>query len=201
MRLIAEGLAGERRGETLFTGIGFDLGAGDALLVTGPNGSGKSTLLRILAGLLPASSGTATLRGGGEEWPTIASASHMLGHGNAMKSSLSLAENLDFWRAFLGSPARTVEEALDMVGLDGLGHLPFAVLSTGQKRRSALARLLVSHRPVWLLDEPTSGLDASSDKRLADLMAEHRAGGGLVVAATHLPLGLQDAQELRMGVA
>jgi heme exporter protein A len=199
MRLIAEGVTGERRAEPLFTELGFALGAGDALLVTGPNGSGKSTLLRILAGLLPASAGSVTLQDGGEDWPSVAAASHMLGHGNAMKTGLSLAENLDVWRAFLGHPLRTVGAALDAVGLDGLGHLPFAVLSTGQKRRAAIARLLVSHRPVWLLDEPTSGLDKASEARLAGLMAEHRAAGGMVVAATHLPLGLEDARELRMG--
>jgi len=199
MRLSADNLGGERRGEMLFAGIGFNLGAGDALLVTGPNGSGKSTLLRILAGLLPAAAGSATIRDGGGDFPTVASASHFLGHGNAMKTALSVAENLAFWRAFLGSPLRSIEEALEAVGLGGLEHLPFAVLSTGQKRRAVIARLLVARRPVWLLDEPTAGLDKASESRLAGLMAEHRAAGGIVVAATHLPLGLEGARELRMG--
>ncbi|MBX3569525.1 MAG: heme ABC exporter ATP-binding protein CcmA [Rhizobiaceae bacterium] len=198
MRLIAEALSGERHAETLFEGVSLVLDAGGALVVTGPNGAGKTTLLRILAGLLPAAGGRVSFEEGGEDFPTVAAASHWLGTGNAMKSALSLAENLDFWRAFLGNPLRGVEEALDAVGLGGLGHLPFAILSTGQKRRAAIARLLVSYRPLWLLDEPTSGLDTASETRLAELMAAHRASGGMIVAATHLPLGLDGAQELRM---
>ena len=100
MRLIAENLSGERGGHTVFSGVDFSLGEGDALLVTGPNGSGKSTLLRVVAGLLPAAYGSVRLEGGGESFPTVASAAHYLGHLNAMKPTLTVAENLSFWRDF-----------------------------------------------------------------------------------------------------
>jgi heme exporter protein A len=197
MRLIAEDLAGARGGETVFSGVSFALGDGEALVVTGPNGSGKTTLLRIVAGLLPAASGRIDFVVS-EAWPALSAASHYLGNQNAMKTALTVAENLAFWRDFLGSSRLSIGEALDAVRLDGLGDLPFFVLSTGQKRRAAIARLLVSHRPVWLLDEPTAGLDAESEANFADLMAAHLGDGGIVIAATHLPLGLAEAKTLRM---
>ncbi|RWH74542.1 heme ABC exporter ATP-binding protein CcmA [Mesorhizobium sp.] len=199
MRLIAENLGGERGGEAVFSGIGFVLEKGEALTVTGPNGSGKSTLLRVVAGLLPVARGKVLVEGGGEAFPTVASASHYLGHLNAMKTALSVEENLGFWRAFQGEPALSVDEALETVALGGLGHLPFGYLSTGQRRRVSIAKLLVSRRPVWLLDEPTAGLDKASEERFAGLMRDHLEGGGIVVAATHLPLGLERARELSMG--
>lgn len=205
MRLIAEGLAGERGGEPVFSGIDFVLEDGAACVVTGANGSGKSTLLRVVAGLLPAAAGTVRLEGGGEVFPTGASACHYLGHQNAMKPALTVAENLAFWRDFKTAAgegsAMGIAEALDAVGLDGIGHLPFGYLSTGQRRRTAIARLLVSHRPIWLLDEPTAGLDKASETRFGGLMRAHLAGGGIIVAATHLPLGLEGAAELRMTTA
>ena len=199
MRLIAENLGGERGGETVFSGIGFAIEKGQALVVTGPNGSGKSTLLRVIAGLLPKAQGDVRIEGGGEAFPTIASAVHYLGHLNAMKTALSVAENLRFWRDFTGDGQLGVEEALETVGLGGIGHLPFGYLSTGQRRRAAIAKLLVSHRPLWLLDEPTAGLDKASERRFAQLMGKHCEKGGIIVAATHLPLGLDGAKELRMG--
>ncbi|TPK71734.1 heme ABC exporter ATP-binding protein CcmA [Mesorhizobium sp. B2-4-15] len=201
MRLIAENLGGERGGESVFSGIGFALDQGQALVVTGPNGAGKSTLLRIIAGLLPKAEGGLLLEGGGEAFPSIASACHYLGHQNAMKTALSVAENLRFWREFDGSGDVGVEEALETVGLGGIGHLPFGYLSTGQRRRAAIAKLLVSHRPLWLLDEPTAGLDKASEARFAGLMRRHLGDGGIVVAATHLPLGIEGAKALRMGEA
>ncbi|RUX03395.1 MAG: heme ABC exporter ATP-binding protein CcmA [Mesorhizobium sp.] len=200
MRLIAENLGGERGGEAVFSCIGFALEAGQALVVTGPNGSGKSTLLRVIAGLLPKAEGRLLLEGGGDEFPSIASACHYLGHQNAMKTALSVAENLRFWLEFQGEGRLGVEEALETVGLGGIGHLPFGYLSTGQRRRAAIAKLLVSHRPLWLLDEPTAGLDKASEGRFARLMSGHCAEGGMIVAATHLPLGLEGARELQMRV-
>lgn len=199
MRLVAEALGGMRGGEEVFSGIDFALEAGGALVVTGPNGAGKSTLLRVVAGLLAPAQGRVRLEGGAEDFPTVASACHYVGHQNAMKTALSVAENLSFWRAFLGATGLGVAEALDRVGLGGIGHLPFGYLSTGQRRRASIARLLVSRRPLWLLDEPTAGLDRASEERFAGLMRAHCSSGGMVVAATHLPLGLEGAMELRMG--
>lgn len=202
MRLIAEKLGGERGGEPVFSGLSFSLGEGDGLVVTGANGSGKSTLLRIVAGLLPSASGSVRLEeADGEAWPTVASACHYLGHGNAMKTALSVEENLRFWQEFSGEPHLSGQEALEMVGLPQVASLPYGYVSTGQKRRVSIAKLLVSWRPVWLLDEPTAGLDKASEAQFAELMRAHLDDGGIVVAATHLPLGLEGAQELRMGGA
>lgn len=199
MRFCAENLTGERGGEIIFAGVGFSLGESEALVVTGPNGSGKSTLLRIIAGLLPAAAGAVRLEGGGDTWPTAASACHYLGHLNAMKPALTVAENLLFWRQFSGEPHLDVTEALEMVGLADIAHLPFGYLSTGQRRRIAVAKLVVSYRLVWLLDEPTAGLDKTSEVQFSALMKAHLVDGGIIVAATHQPLGLTGAAELRMG--
>jgi heme exporter protein A len=199
MRIVARNLSGERGGEHVFGPLDFAIAAGGALIVTGENGSGKSTLLRIVAGLLPPAAGDVALKGAGEE--TLASSAHYLGHQNAMKTALSVEENLKFWRDFEGEPHLEIDEALEMVGLPDIGHLPFGYLSTGQKRRASIARLLVSYRPVWLLDEPTAGLDARSERQFAGLMAAHLEDGGLIMAATHVPLGIAGAREMVMGVS
>lgn len=198
MRLVAENLGGERGGETIFAGVNFALARQEALVITGRNGSGKSTLLRIVAGLLPAAQGMVRLESGGEQHPTLASACHYLGHNHAMKATLTVVENLAFWSDFFGTRARDIDEALDMVGLPGIGHLPFGYLSAGQKRRAAIARLLVSYRPVWLLDEPTAALDTASAERFGAFMRAHLEDGGIIIAATHQPLGLDGAAQLRM---
>jgi heme exporter protein A len=198
MRLVAENLAGERTGEMIFAGVDFALSDGETLTVTGANGSGKSTLLRVVAGLLPKAAGMVELEGGGERWPDIASASHYLGHQNAMKTALSVGENLRFWQGFCGDPHLAIDEALAIVGLGNMARLPFAYLSTGQKRRASIARLLVSYRPLWLLDEPTAGLDKASERQVADLVKAHCEDGGIVVAATHLPLNIGEGRVLDM---
>lgn len=195
MRLIAANLCGERGGERVFSNISFSLGAGELLTVSGPNGAGKTTLLRVVAGLLPPSAGSARLEGVEEG---VALNCHLLGVSNALKPALTLSQNLDFWQRFNGAPLRSVDEALEAVGLPGLGATPFGYLSTGQKRRAAIARLLVSHRPLWLLDEPTSGLDTKGEAMFAALLNEHLGSGGLAIAATHLSLFIEGAQELRM---
>ncbi|MBX3583405.1 MAG: heme ABC exporter ATP-binding protein CcmA [Rhizobiaceae bacterium] len=197
MRLVAENLGGERGGRTVFSGIDFAVQEGEATVITGPNGAGKSTLLRVVAGLLPATSGQVRFENGGEAFPTPAAAAHFLAHLNAMKPVLTVAENLSFWAQFQGAD-NDVETALARVGLQAVAHLPFGYLSTGQRRRASVARMLVSSRPLWLLDEPTTGMDADSVGQFSILMKEHLAGGGMILAATHLPLGLGDAAELRM---
>ena len=202
MHLTAENLAARRGEDLIFVNVSFHLAAGEALVLTGKNGSGKSTLLRVVAGLLRPEKGTVIFRD--EESPQgrhPGEASHYLGHRNAMKSELTVAENLDFWRSFLGSPGTTglpLEDAAEAVGLAGITHLPFGYLSAGQQRRFAFAKLLVAHRPIWILDEPTAALDASADRLFAGLIEAHLAKGGIVLAATHQPLGLKNVQEMKM---
>ncbi|CAN7157752.1 heme ABC exporter ATP-binding protein CcmA [Brucella pseudogrignonensis] len=197
MRLGAENLAGERGGETIFAGLSFEVLSGEALIVTGPNGSGKSTLLRIICGLLAPEAGKVELSEDRAALP-VRAACHYLGHQNAMKPALSVRENLLFWQKFNGSARFDIDEALEAVDLPGVEHLPFGYLSTGQKRRVSIAKLLISYRPLWIVDEPTAGLDKASESRFAELMRDHMRDGGMVIAATHIPLGLEGVRTLDM---
>jgi heme exporter protein A len=197
MRLGAENLAGERGGETIFAGLSFEVSSGEALIVTGPNGSGKSTLLRIICGLLAPEAGKVELLEDRAALP-VRAACHYLGHQNAMKPALSVRENLLFWQKFNGSARFDIDEALEAVDLPGVEHLPFGYLSTGQKRRVSIAKLLISYRPLWIVDEPTAGLDKASESRFAELMRDHMRDGGMVIAATHIPLGLEGVRTLDM---
>jgi heme exporter protein A len=190
MQLRVSNLAAVRSGRPVFSGLDFQLGAGEALAVVGPNGSGKSTLLRIIAELLPAETGTVTLDGG-EEGEPVAERVHYLGHRDPLKSSLSPRETLLFWQNLLGAPRLSPEEALTRVNLAHATDLPSGFLSAGQRRRLSLARLLVSHRPLWLLDEPSAALDRVSSELFESLVEAHLRAGGLVMAATHLPFGFQ----------
>lgn len=189
MRLIGVNIAAERGDDILFSGLHFTLSAGQLLTVTGPNGIGKSTLLRIIAGLLTPLAGKIEMEEDGHFFSPSAWC-HYLSAQNAMKPSLSVYDNLQFWAHFLGNPLLSPQQALMRVGIGHIATLPYRVLSTGQKRRAALARLLVSHRPLWLLDEPTSGLDKEANTLVATLMKEHMEKGGMIIAATHLPLGV-----------
>jgi heme exporter protein A len=198
MRLVGSDLVCIRGGRQVFSGVGFAVDAGAALLVTGPNGAGKSSLLRLIAGLVGVAGGGIALDGGDGEL-TIGEQAHYLGHQDALKSSLSVEENLAFWASVLGDGTARVGTALAAVGLDSLARLPAIYLSAGQRRRLSIARLIAIARPIWLLDEPTSGLDASGQAMLADLMRAHLAAGGLILAATHGPIGLDGATELRLG--
>lgn len=200
MRLSADHLACTRGGRTVFTGLSFALTGGDALVVTGRNGAGKSSLLRMLAGLVHVAGGNIALDGGADE-ATLPEQAHYLGHHDALKPSLSVDENLRFWTEFLGGTPGAVAPALEAVGLGPLAGLPAGYLSAGQRRRLSIARLVAVKRPVWLLDEPTSALDAPSQATLAGLMREHLTGGGIIIAATHGPIGLDSPRELRLGAA
>ena len=197
MRLEVEKLAARRGGELVFEGVSFALAAGEAVAVTGPNGAGKSTLLRVLAGFLPAAAGIARLVGAPADSDAIAAHAHFIGPLNAMKPPLTVRENLGFWRAFGEAPWQTAEQALDRVGLGHVVDVPFSDLSTGQRRRVALARLFLNRKPVWLLDEPTSGLDAQAEAVFAAIIADHVAGGGIAVVATHLPIDVEGIKRLR----
>lgn len=188
MRLSAENLSCQRGGRVVFRGLSFAVAGGEAVEVVGPNGSGKSSLLRLIAGLVPAAGGRLALEGGDDE-ATLAEQSHYCGHQDAFKPALTVAENLTFWTSFLGGGG-AILPALERLGLAHLADLPAGYLSAGQRRRLALGRLLTVKRPLWLLDEPTAALDAASQKVLAGIMAEHVAAGGLLMAATHQPLGI-----------
>ncbi|WP_228259615.1 heme ABC exporter ATP-binding protein CcmA [Siculibacillus lacustris] len=196
-RLTGERLTLDRGGRRVLDGLSFTARAGTALIVTGANGSGKSTLLRLVAGLLRPVGGRLALTGGDPEL-TIGQQCHYFGHQDALKGPLTVAENLAFWRDFGGVPALAVDAALDRVGLGRLAGLPAAYLSAGQRRRLAFARLLVTARPVWLLDEPTAALDAAAEARLTEIVAGHLAAGGVVMAATHLPLALPASENLAL---
>jgi heme exporter protein A len=198
MRLEAQGLACVRGGRQVFSELSFSLGGGEALLVTGRNGAGKSSLLRMIAGLLRIAAGRLALTGAEPE-KTIAEQTHYVGHQEALKLSLTVAENLRFWSRYLGGSGSS--PALAAVGLADLSALPAAYLSAGQRRRLSIARLAAVKRPLWLLDEPTSALDRDAQDTLAGLMRQHLSGGGLIVAATHGPIGLDGAKELRLGTA
>jgi heme exporter protein A len=196
--LSVSGLRVDRGGRAILSGVGFALHSGEALVVLGRNGAGKSTLLRALAGLLPLRAGAISF--GADS--TLGEHAHYIGHADGLKGALTALDNLDFWARLLGGAsagrALTPQQALEKIGLARIGEFPVGYLSAGQKRRVALARLFVAPRPIWLLDEPATALDALSQQRLAQAMAEHRAGGGFIIAATHAPLGLADARELRL---
>lgn len=202
MKLVAKNICVDRGWRRIVEGLDFSLQGGNALIVTGENGSGKSTLLRAIAGLLPVAHGKLTLDTGTE---TLASAGdiggqmHYLGALNAMKPALSVQENLAFWQGFLsGKPGLDIADALTAVDLAHTSDLPFGYLSTGMKRRIAIARLLVIKRPIWVVDEPTSGLDEKASKLFVRLAADHCKAGGMLIAATHLPLPVKGATSLHL---
>lgn len=185
MRYEVSDLAVARGGLTVLEGVGFTLAPGAALVLRGANGIGKTTLLRTLAGLQPAVRGRIGL-------PPEAIA--YAAHADGLKATLTVTENLAFWAAIHGTQG--VDAAVARMNLAALRDRPAANLSAGQKRRLGLARLLVSGRPVWMLDEPTVSLDTASVALFADVMRGHLAACGSALIATHIDLGLAEAQVL-----
>lgn len=203
MKLSAENLTCHRGGQLIFEGVDFELTEGMMMALTGPNGAGKSSLLRVIAGLIPPSAGTIQLDDGSTAEAPSTTRMHYLGHLDAQKNGLTVRENLSFWVRFLSgteTPSETFG-ALEEVGLAHLADLPARVLSAGQKRRLALARLLAIKRPVWLLDEPTAALDAASEKTFGGWLKSHLEQGGIIIAATHANLPRKPDATLRLGDA
>ena len=174
-----------RGGRLLFEGLDLTLEAGDAALVTGPNGAGKSSLIRLAAGLLPAAAGEVGRSG----------RAALADEGLALDPKLSLGRALAFW-ARLDDTDRV--GAMAAMGLTALAGVPVRMLSTGQRKRAALARVLASGAPLWLLDEPANGLDPDGQVRLEAAIEAHRSGGGAVLAASHQPLPLPGAQRVAL---
>lgn len=183
--LTLSGVTAIRGGRALFEGLDLSLLPGEATVVAGPNGIGKSSLLRLAAGLLRPADGTVTRA-------RAALADEAL----ALEPRRTLAAALGFWAKLDGvDPA----PGMAAMGLARLADLPVRMLSTGQRKRAALARVIASGAPLWLLDEPANGLDKDGQARLAAAMAAHRAAGGAILAATHQPFGLGQAHELWLG--
>jgi heme exporter protein A len=200
MQLRVWDLTIDRGGRRVIAGLSFAAAQGVALVVTGPNGAGKTSLLRALAGFLPIEAGSFALDGGDAE-RTVGEQAHYLGHADGVKAALTAGENLAFAAAMLGGDASRAAQlgALSALGLSHVIDFPSRLLSAGQRRRVALARLMIAKRPLWLLDEPTTALDAVAQVAFAAIMRAHVEDGGIVVAAVHGDLGLEGAQELRLG--
>lgn len=198
MHLIAENLTVERGERTILRDLSFAAAGGEALVLVGPNGAGKTTLLRTIAGFLRPAAGVIRLEGGDAE-QSPGEQAHFVGHANAIKANLTVAENVGFWARYLGRGddlTGRIDAALQHFAIADLADFPATYLSAGQKRRAGLARLLVAQKPLWLLDEPTVSLDAASTRLLSSAVNAHLERGGLVIAATHLPLGFAKAREL-----
>jgi heme exporter protein A len=198
-------LSCRRGGRLVLSDVAFSLEAGGALLIQGPNGVGKSTLLRALGGLIGLETGSVSLGPHTAEQRSVdlPEASHLVGHQDAVKPNLTLAENIQAWIGMLAirpspSPKR-VSLALAALGLEGLAHRPARFLSQGQRRRLSLARLVAVPRALWLLDEPTLGLDQAAQLSLDRLIQAHRDQGGMVIATSHQPLAMPGAQVLTFG--
>ncbi len=199
----APGFAGHalacRRGERLvFAGLDFAVPPGGALVLTGPNGSGKSSLLRLMAGLTRPEAGMLAWNGApiGDDPAAHRARLHFIGHQDAVKPVLTVAETLGFWAGMRGGTE--VRAGLERFRLAALADWPCRLLSAGQRRRLALARLVASPAPLWLLDEPANGLDAEALADLLAAIAAQRAAGGAVVLSTHTALPIEGARELSL---
>jgi heme exporter protein A len=188
-QLTLENIACVRGGRLLFKDISCALGPGDATLVRGPNGTGKSSLLRLIAGLLTPYAGTISRIGS----LALADEAH------ALDPRLPLRRALGFWAAIDSSDNGMVDEAMGAMRISHLATVPVRMLSTGQKKRATLARVIASRADIWLLDEPGNGLDKESLTLLDAAMAVHRVRGGIIMAASHQPLGLSDVKTIAIG--
>jgi heme exporter protein A len=200
-RLSGHDLVCVRGDRVVFTGLRFEIGAGDALTLLGPNGSGKTSLVRLIAGLVRPAAGVLAWDGApvADDFEAHAARTHYVGHLDALKPQLSVAENLRIWSALKGDGGEAaVEPALAHFSIERLAGLPSRLLSAGQRRRLALARLLAAPAALWLLDEPTIALDRSGIAALERAIANHRAQGGLVVVSTNVDLGIPAAVPLRV---
>jgi heme exporter protein A len=192
-RLDVTDLACHRGGRQVFEGVSFSLGAGELLELRGPNGSGKSSLLRLIAGLDEPERGAIKLTG--TEYRN--EALHLIGHAEASKPVLTVSENLQFWSDFLGGGE--VASSLSAFNMQALADVSASLLSEGQRRRLALTRLVLVRRPLWLLDEPSVGLDQAASEQLRGVMRSHLAQGGMIIASTHVDLGIVSQKSLQLG--
>lgn len=197
-----------RAERVVFANLSFALADGGAIRLSGANGSGKSSLLRVMARLLPVAAGSLAWNGASLDEDPDAHDARLayVGHQDAIKPLLTVAENVAFWARLggggpggSGAPAAAASRGLAAMGLEGMADIPCRLLSAGQRRRLALARLFAAPGKLWLLDEPTVGLDAASVAALEAGLAAHREEGGMVVLATHVGLALPDADGLELG--
>lgn len=195
MSLVANDLACERNGRLVFSNLSFTVKAGECAELRGLNGSGKSSLLRVLAGLVPLSSGHVTFNSSAE----FKTALHFIAHQDAIKNAMTVCENMQFWCDVMGG--NSITTALDAFRLDPLKHEPAQLLSAGQRRRLTLSRLFLSQRSVWLLDEPMTALDQATQILLRGHIIDHLKHGGIVIAATHGDLGLKPHHVITLGDA
>ena len=200
MRLTAEGLAATRGERPLFGGLGFALDPGDALVLTGPNGSGKSSLLRLLAGFGRPTAGRLCWNGRpiADDLEAYCRDLQYVGHQEGLKPALTVVEMLRFWAALADRPLADPAAPLKALGLGRATDTPCRFLSSGQRRRLALARLLAWDAPLWLLDEPTVGLDDEAMGLITQLIERHRTQGGIVLLSTHQPLPLDNTKHLSL---
>lgn len=173
----------------LFEDLSLALNRGDALWLRGPNGAGKSSLIRLAAGLLRPAAGTVERRG------RVA----LIDEAAALDAELALRRALDFWARVDTVDGHTVDRAMDEMALGSLAEVPVSMLSTGQRKRAAMVRVIASGALIWLLDEPANGMDDSAQARLVAAIARHRVNGGAVLLASHFALGVPDLAELDMG--